>query len=310
MAVRNLSDERLLKRASHAGRNLAVLTTLATLGALVLWSLLFLMRGAPPWLALPALAVSLMAAGYWSLSIAGYRGNPASVGVTIVAMVLQLVLVFLFGGIAAARAHTEFSANVSGLIIPILVLIALASSRSVLLELQKRGLWEQAFPGAKPSGMLCVVGGILLGIGLVTLNGAQIYAGFRVGQERAAEARAAKEFLQIVKQDEGELMKLAGGVLTQGSQAQVELALNKADALATKVASLQSEARSCNGLASILQTYSNAVRQWKNGLLALKGPTPDKQKAQQLLALGDRLREDAAREFARRFAAPKQRSPS
>jgi hypothetical protein len=310
MGAGNLTDEQLLKRASQAGRNLAVLTILATLVALVLWALLFLGKGMAPLLSPLAVAVTLLSAGYWSLAIAARRGNPTSVGIVLVIMVTQLLFVFVSAGVAAARTKTEVSTNLPGLAIPIFVFIALVSSRSVLLELQARGLWEQAFGSVKPSGGICVVGGVLVAAGLVLFDGGSTYAGWRIGQARAAEYREAKGFVEVIKNEEQEFMTAMGGVLNNAKGANLELALSKVSLLESKVDSLQTQMGDGSSLPSILQTYRNAVRQWKNALLALKEPKPDRHRAQQMLALGDKFRAQATQEFQRRFATKSPRSPS
>src|ERR1051326_4869542 len=111
MAAKNLSDEQLLARASHAGRNLSVLSILATLGAIAFWIVAFM--GKAPLLAmiLPALAITFIAAGYCVLTVAARRGNPASVGTVIVIMALQLTFVLVCAGIGATRTGTDVSSN-------------------------------------------------------------------------------------------------------------------------------------------------------------------------------------------------------
>jgi hypothetical protein len=103
MGAGTLTDEQLLKRANHAGRNLAVLRTLAILGAAGMWAVVFSAKAALPIMAPAASALTLLAAGYWSLMIAALRGNPVSVGVVLVIMVIQLAVVLVGAGIAAAR---------------------------------------------------------------------------------------------------------------------------------------------------------------------------------------------------------------
>jgi len=129
MGAGNLTDEQLLKRAGNAARNLRVLGILATLGALMAGAILLVGKGATAYMWPVALAVTSLAAGYWTLAVAARRGNPNSVAVVLVIMVIQLVIVFVSAGIAAARTNTDLSSNLPGLIIPTLVLIALVSSR-------------------------------------------------------------------------------------------------------------------------------------------------------------------------------------
>jgi hypothetical protein len=308
MAAGNLTDEQLLKRAGNASRNLGVLGILATLGAILIWTVLLLGKGATLFMSPVALAVTSLAVGYWILSVAARRGNPNSVGVVLVIMVLQLLVVFVTAGIAAARTNTPLSSNLPGLISPILVLIALVSSRNVLLELQDRGLWEKAFASAKPSGTLCVVGAILVASGLALFDGGTAYVSVKVGQARAAEVSGATEFVQIIKHEEQDFMSTIGQALKSANAESLDTALAKLESLDIRVKTLQASAGQDSSMPTILQTYRNGVREWKNALLALKEPNPDRRRAQQMLALGDKLRAQAVSDFQTRFAPKAQRS--
>jgi hypothetical protein len=302
MAAKNLSDEQLLKRASHAGRNLTVLSTLGTLGAIALWVVTFMGKAPSLGMILPALAVTFVAAGYCVLTIAARRGNPASIGTVIVIMALQLTFTLIFAGIGAARTGTDVSSNMPNLIIPIAVLIALASSRSVLVELQERDLWEKVFDSEKSSSQFCVIGGILLAIGFLTLNGGTYYVGNKLHEERAAENRQAREFVEMIKHEEQQFMDAAAAVLRSKTPDNLKLALARADSLKTKCESIRTATGDHGRLPGILTSYNNAVRQWENGLLALKEKQPDTQRAQRLLDMGDKLRAEALADFNRYFA--------
>jgi hypothetical protein len=308
MAAGNLTDEQLLKRAGNASRNLGVLGVLTTLGALLIWAVLLLGKGATLYMSPLAVAVTSLAAGYWILSVAARRGNPNSIGVVLVIMVLQLLVVFVTAGIAAARTNTPLTSNLPGLIIPTLVLIALVSSRNVLLELQSRGLWEKAFAAVKPSGTLCVIGGILVAAGLAAFDGGAAYVSWQVGQARAAEVRGATEFVQMIKTEEQDFMTAIGQAVKGANAASVDSALTRLESLDNRVKTLQQTAGQDSSLPAILQTYRNGVREWKNALLALKEPNPDRRRAQQMLALGDKLRARAVADFQTRFAPKAQRS--
>src|SRR5882672_5344459 len=122
--VANAIDETLLKRARYAGRNLLVLATLATLGAIALIAAAFFAKGMNGVMAVLAATISVLAAGYWVLAVAARRGNPNAVGVVIVAMVLQICLALISSGVTAARTNSAFQPPVAGLFIPILVLVA------------------------------------------------------------------------------------------------------------------------------------------------------------------------------------------
>jgi len=310
MAAANLTDEQLLKRASHAGRNLTVLTALASLGALALWALAMFINKAPFSMLLPAVALSLVAVGYWLLAVAAHRGNPQSVSIVLVLMLLQLVATFLLAGVAAARSGTDFSSNFSfgRLLIPILVIAALASSRSVLLELQGRGLWERAFANAKPSGNLCLIGGVLLATGFISINAGMGYLGSKVTEVRALERKKTSEFAQIIVNEEAQFMAAIAAAKTALTPARLDAALEKLEALDRKLQGLRNETGDNGRLDTILMTYGNAVRQWKNGLQALREPKPDLNRANQFMQLGDKLRAQAAGEYNRLYSA-RPRSP-
>ena len=126
MPVANASDQKLLKRARHAGRNLSVLAILATFGAMALIAASLFAKGMHGVMAVLATTITLIAAGYWVLAVAARRGNPNAVGVVIVAMVLQICLALISSGVAAARTNSTFQPPVAGLFIRFLVLVALA----------------------------------------------------------------------------------------------------------------------------------------------------------------------------------------
>ena len=272
----------------------------------MIWAVLFVGKGAAAFMWPLALAVTSLAAGYWTLAVAARRGNPNSVAVVLVIMVIQLVIVFVTAGITAARTNTDLSSNVPGLIIPILMLIALASSRGVLLELQDRGLWEKAFVSVKPSGTLCVIGGIMVAAGLVLLDGGTVYASRQVGRARALEFHGATEFVHMIKSEERDFLDTIGGAVASPKKAKLDLALAKVEVLESRVKSLQASASQDSSLPAILQTYGNGVRQWKNALLAMRETNPDRQRAKQMLTLGDKLRAQALADFQARFAPKPQ----
>jgi hypothetical protein len=137
-----------------------------------------------------------------------------------------------------------------------------------------------------------------------------MYAGQKIGQARAEEFRGAREFVQIIKQEEKDFMTSIGGVLRDGNRANVEAALAKATTLENKVDGLEAETAGNSSLSSILQNYRSAVRQWKNALLVLKEPNPDRKRAQQMLALGDKFRTQATQEFQRRFVGKDPKTAS
>jgi len=301
----NANDERLLKRARHAGRNLSVLAMLATFGGMALIAGVLYAKGMRGVMTVLASTITLIAAGYWVLAVAARRGNPNAVGVVIVAMVLQICLTMISSGVTAARTNSAFQPPVTGLFIPILVLIALASSRKVLLELKERQLWDQVFGSAKPSGNLCLIGGILLTTGFVAMNAGTYYLGWKAGQQRTAEFQHAKAFVELIQNDEKAFLTAMQGISGNRDQNEIEAALTKFKALEQNYEVLEKEAASADRLVQILTTYENALRQWKNGLMLLKEPDADTERVQKMFKLGDQLRAEACQEFDRRYAPRK-----
>ena len=302
----NPGDEKLLKRAGHAGRNLLVLAVLATLGAVALVAAAVLAKGFHGVTSVLAATITLIAAGYWVLALAARRGNPNAVGVVIVAMVLQICLALVSSGIAAARTHSNFQPPVGGLVIPILVLAALASSRKVLLELKQRQLWEQVFASAKPSGNLCFIGAVLLATGFIAMNAGTYYVGWKVGQEQKAEFQHANAFVELIQRDEQAFLIAMRGIGRGGNE--IETALTKLGTLKQNFEVLEKQAAGAGRLQQILTGYRNALRQWENGLTLLKDPNADTERVQQMFKLGDKLRAEACQEFDRRYAAKKPQS--
>src|SRR5882757_6544254 len=177
-------------------------------------------------------------------------------------MVIQICLALISSGVTAARTNSAFQAPTGGLFIPILVLVALASSRTVLLELKKRQLWDQVFGSAKPSGTLCLIGGTLLATGFVAMNAGTYYIGWKAGQEQKVEFQHAKAFVELIQGAEKEFLTAMQGISVNQGKNGIETALTKLKTLEQDFEVLQKEAASADRLLQILTTYGNALRQW------------------------------------------------
>lgn len=304
----NATDTKLLKRAQNAARNLRVLAILTTVGAMGFLAGACLGDGIRGFMAVGATIFSLVAAGYWVLAVAARRGNPTAVGVVMVAMVLSICLALIGSGLSAARAHSDVRLPLPGLIIPILVFGALASSRKVLLDLQERQLWDRAFGPAKPSGNLCVIGGVLLATGFLGVNALTYGLDWKVEQERKLEVQHAKAFVDLIQVDEKEFLNAVHGTVGHQGPDKIETALAKFGVLELHFEVLKKEIAGADPLLQILTSYGNALRQWKTGLLLLNEPNADTYRVQQMFKLGDQLRAEACQEFDRRYA-PKKPQP-
>jgi len=301
----NLTDEQLLGRANHASRNLGGLATLASLAALVLMAAIFV-RGTPQFMGLMGMAVGLMAAAYWVLMVAAKRGDPAAVFGPLIAMGAQLALGAVMVALIVGRNPEAAGGNAVGLVVVFLVLVALYSSRSVLVELKERGLWEKAFAGAKPAGQLCLIGNVLLAAGFLGMNGSAVLMGVRVGLDR----RKARAFQAIVLVDEKAFMESLAKASGQADPAAAEAARadmwRKFGTLREKVESAKQGAADNQPLLNVLTTYSGALDLWKQGLEAMAKGGADVARAQAMLKQGDALRAQAIAEFDRVYAAPRK----
>jgi hypothetical protein len=56
------------------------------------------------------------------------------------------------------------------------------------------------------------------------------------------------------------------------------------------------------------ENLGGGVRQWKNALLTMREPNPDRQRVKQMLTLGGKLRAQAIADFQARFAPKPVRS--
>jgi hypothetical protein len=306
--VPNTIDEQLIRRARHASRNLSVLAILATLVSIGLVAVAIFAKGFHGVIAVFATTISLIAAGYWTLAVAARRGNPNAVGIVIVMLVFQICLALISSGVAAARTNSGFELPTGNLVIPILILVALASSRKVLLQLKERQLWDRVFGSAKPSGALCVIGGTLLATGFLAMNAGTFYIGSKVGQEQKVEVQHAHAFVDLIKGDEKEFLTAMGQVYLHPGQSQIETALTRFNTLEQNFELLKTKAAGSDHLLRVLTTYGNGLRQWKNGLMLWKEPKVDADRAQSMFKLGDQLRAEACQEFDRRYA-PKNPQP-
>jgi hypothetical protein len=298
-----LTDDTLIKRATHAGRNLSILAILASLGAVGLVVVLVLARDTALLIAsVFSVALVVIATGYWLLAVAAKRGNPSSVGTVIAVMVLQLTLTLVTYGIAAAKGGANEQPNALGSVIPILVIIALVNSRNVLIELRTRGLWEQIFGSAKPSGRLCLAGSILVVLGFIGLNASTVYAEWRTGQARQQELQHVQRFFNMIQSEEAAFMKAMGVLSGPYGVEDVQEALETVVELEQEARAIEEATAEMDSFDFIAGTYCNAVRQWKNALTLLNETEPDVERAQQMLLLGDKLRVQAGQEFDRRYA--------
>ena len=302
--IRELTDEALLQRASHAGRNMIALAILGTLAALAILAFLFAPGGTlrAPVLASSAACVACVT-GLWMLAIAARRGSPTSVGIILGVMALQLVVSVVGYVMAMMRANNDAAGTLWYIIIGIAIIAALSRSQNVLIEMRTRGLWEQRFGSTGPSRNLVIVGGVLYALSFVGLYAGLVLSSVWSVRQRAGELRQAEAFLRVIKTQEAELMT-AMSQMGPGNRNAISAAIAKVEAMDQEVGSIQSDVSNASPLSPILDKYRQALAKWRSGLIALQGPTPDPNRAKTMFESGDRLRREAGTEFDSRYTRP------
>src|SRR3954470_5433815 len=292
LPMADLTDEQLIKRARHAGRNLSVLAVLASLFTLGLVAVAVLGKGPVPVLGAFALIVAFLAGAYWLLAVAAYRGDPKAPGIVIVVAGVQVALNLIISGIAAARTSSEFNPGFRSIVLPLLVLWALASSRKVLLRLQENGLWEKVFAPAKPTARLCLAGMVLLITGMLGLNSAAYFAVSKVASERGAAMRSVTIFTQLLKEEEKPFLDAMRNISSDKTSGRLEIAWAKINSLEARINTIKAGPES-EKIAPVLNIYGNAVRNWKTGVSLLREANPDTDRAKKALDAGDQFRINA-----------------
>jgi hypothetical protein len=303
--VRQLSDDSLMQCASHAGRNLIALAILATIASAAVTAFAGVAVFSEPKVAFVALPFLFVTAGYWLLAIAARRGNPAAV--TVVMVVLSVQIAISIAGFVIGFVRTNGNSGHGALlggVIALLIVAVLARSRTVLLELRKRGLWSQRFGAAGPSGNFCIVGGTCFVVGSVGIYVSLFVAVFLAAQSAkivAEEREHAQVFIRLIREDETPFLKaLQVPGITNDPNAMDDVSA-KVKTLEGKVESLQSTVPATSSLDRILKKYRKAVRFWKDGLAEIRKATADQSVVKENLESGDRLRQEALLEFDQKF---------
>lgn len=302
-----LSDEKLIKRSGHAGRNLAALALLTSVVAAGATAVCFFAREVAGLVACMAVSLSLVAAGYWLLAVAAKRGNIRAVDFVIGYMLVQIVLGMALNGYAVNAAGAPQRSAVAGMLLPVLVLLAVIGSRSSLAELERRGLWRQVFGAAKPSGHLCGLGAALLVLGALSFLGSSFYVGWRTARVPADGLRQARAYTEILNGEERLFLSAVDGLADGYRQEDLTAVQEKIGALENAVGKLRAEAAGNRELGPILLTYGDAVAAWKSGLDLLRADPPDAARARDAFDRGIRLRERAAQAFDAHFASRQSR---
>ena len=297
MSVAKLSDEKLVKQATYAGRNLGGLAGLALLVTVGLFVGGCVAGEARMSLLLMALCSGVLCAGYWCLAVAGRRGNPHGVtGVLILFLISLLLNVASFLFLSIKGGDLEMTST-PGVIILLLVVAALASSRSVLLELSKRGLWDGIFGDKPPSGRICIIGNVLLCIGFLSFFGSITATSFKAARRDALAGKMAQTFPIMIRTEEASFIETMGRLQGEYTLEDLQIIMQALETLEGRVEQIQENAAGIPPLDELLHTYASGVEQWRQALVLLHSEPADVERAQAMMKLGDRLRMDALKAY-------------
>lgn len=297
-----LTDEKLLKRADYSAKSLTCLAYLTGfVGTGILVALIVLQSkitgGILTLAAFCTLSVCLLGAGYGALSVAARRGNPNAVGTAIAIMVASMAFSIFARGAIAGAAGIKLTPNGAGLLWPCLILIALFRDRNILLELKNRGLWDQLYATAKPSTRHCVVGGVLLAAGVISIHAETMYSVVKQDRLQKEEVRVANTFLQLLKTEEKDFLFTFGAYMKKQEQAENDAMMGRLDALEKGLADAKRNASGHDKLIPVLNTYEKAVAAWRKGVMLLHEPSIDVAQLKKTLATGDKLKGIACQQF-------------
>ena len=295
----DLTDEALLKRATHPGRDMMILAVLATIGVAFIVAAAVLDRsGDRGSMSALAAALVLLAVGLWFLTDAARKGSPTAITILLTTMGIALAFGILTFIISLASAGGDLDAEslgrtLGGWAIPAIVLAALARDRKILLALQERGLRDQGFGPAKPAGYLCTVGGGLFVCGYIATVSLTVYAAYSVIKTQEAEV---KPFVDMIQHEEQEFLTLMNAKDSLATITKRQNALTKVEALEKRLLAIQYDCRN-DRLLAIMEKYRAAVEEWKRGVRLTLVPGIDPALVAQALERGDQLRTEAVTEF-------------
>jgi hypothetical protein len=242
----------------------------------------------------------LVAAGYWTLSVAAGRGNPLAMSIAIAFISMQGVLYLISYKLHAS--NRTVTTPLFAIVIVLVVDYSLARSRSVLLKLKERGLWDDLFGDARPSRRLCVTGAVLLTVGVAGSNLAGDYMRIEMSREMYGETGRAQAFLTMLKVDETEFARALVKAKQRTTSEAVANARSKLKALREKAEGLGSDLGRRSRMNDVLTHYRVAISHWEQALDSLDQPEPDTEASQEHLRQADKSRAKAGDSFNESYA--------
>jgi hypothetical protein len=297
MRSRSRTDEDLIKRARYGGRNVTALAILVSVPAVLVLPFQFIFPDSG--LLWATITLALIAAAYWMLATVTRQGE--TLGLSIILCLMGFQLLLAVAGLVLAHANNRKTTGMEiwWVIIPLLIVIALAGNRSDLLELHRRGLRESVFGPGRPPRILTVMGGVLL-------VGAQIalFAALLIPAISAARtARECHDFVTMINVHDKALMQIINGPDRASGMQIWGMASDAADQLREQARQVDAKAPEGSKLKSITSTYLRAIDRWCVAFSEARKQGQMSPESAAAVNEGDQLRQRALEEFQREFPA-------
>ena len=320
-----ISDEKLIKKAFHAHRNLRVLAGVgaAFIAMTLVWACILTFVGgiaglkqSGPFLTLCLFVYGLIFAGNFMLAKAAKRGDPNAV--TVPLMYTSMCLVFaLFSKLYISNGMILGGMNLSNNIrfeqdvfmqVFVFFLIGLLvwafwDCRSVLIKIKERELQEQIFGSHPPTRKLCVVGSILILLPLpIALIAGMV--GSNTYQQQEDHKNQVLELVAIFDNEEQDVIQAFKNI----SASDVATLHHVSDQLAkleTQVDALCEKASTNAQFMPFLEQYKVAIEKWKDGCQTLTVYPMYKDQAVEKLNEGNRLRKQLGIDLTKKYSGTK-----
>ncbi len=296
-------DEKLINKSTHASRNLMVIGILQLIIGIGFAAVFFgaFKVGEGPFgvfLLLIGPMIILSGTGMILAAIGARHGN--TLGITVAAVLTFIgIIMGLIGRVWAATSIGDAEAmgeqigrSLGALLIPALVLAALASSRRVLVELRKKGLYPHVFQTPEHGVLPSIIGVILIITGNLAAFGIFAVAPVILASEQAQTKVCYERINVIMENEEAELLSALQAFFQAPSPQTHQTCIRKLTKLEAAVNAFDSGGN--EKFSAAQEGYLQAIQSWKKGVSICKSGTPeDIQKGMVYLKKGDHQKQQA-----------------
>jgi hypothetical protein len=215
------------------------------------------------------------------MAVTSGRGSSLALIIALIVMAVQLIKdAFFFFAFNATTGIVEC-------VLTILIMFAFAKSLSAMIEIRKRGLFEQAYGGKKPGKNLAVIGSSIFILGYLVLF--VVASVIRV--EMQTGIAIEKDFVSLVN-DEG--MTFAANLKTwrehptPGNKKKLDVSFAELKSKTNTLYKLANEKHA--NIREAIRLYIQAIECWEIGIECFSSDPPDREKGVIEFAKGDAMR--------------------